>query len=291
MVTKVKDPFAYNTGKGILPDGVFKISPSQISRFFDHTRDWYGTELLNEEGFTGNTATHLGTVIHAIAEMYLAGGMVNYSAVETYINSIKDPEVDKDLIREQYPIMSATLLSNEVMTKPHVKKPVLEEFVATEVIPGIYAAGSIDRRDFVGKTPNGSPIYRIKDYKTMGSLNSARVPTKFSKTYLYQQLTYAWILQQQGITVQYIDLLFISRANVGRVSEKTGKPLKDYPSEIHTLTHEVTQNDLDFIESLILLVANSVETWNTKPELRYLLAQDYRLKKKQPHKLFLTKGA
>ena len=64
------------------------------------------------------------------------------------------------------------------------------------------------------------------------------------------------------------------------MSEKTGKPLKDYPSEVSVVTEEVTQDNLDLIGSCLQLVAESVQTWHDKPELRHLLAQDLRLKPK-----------
>jgi hypothetical protein len=50
---------------------------------------------------------------------------------------------------------------------------------------------------------------------------------------------------------------------------------------------EVTQENLELIGSCLKLIAESVQTWNTNPELRHLLAQDMRLKPKAPPRLFV----
>ena len=73
---------------------------------------------------------------------------------------------------------------------------------------------------------------------------------------------------------------------MNRVSEKTGKPLKDYPSVCTVLTEEVTAEGLALIGSCLTLIAESVNAWNMQPELRHLLAQDQRLKAKPKPTLF-----
>ena len=45
------------------PDGMFKISPSGISTFFDYPVIWYKRNFLGEDEFKGNTASYLGTKI------------------------------------------------------------------------------------------------------------------------------------------------------------------------------------------------------------------------------------
>jgi hypothetical protein len=271
-----KDYFSYNSGTGIIPKDDFRISPSQLSKFFDSTSQWYREHLLGEEGFTGNTATYLGTCVHAAAEMYTDSGKVDHSAILSYIDSIKDPEVDKQEIRSQYPVMVNTLIAKYLSLYNH---PVETEiFVHEELLPKVHAAGSIDRYDETRR--------RIIDYKSIGSLDKARVPTKFPRNYWFQQMTYAWILKKQGKPVDFVDLVYISRSNTGRISEKTGKPMKDYPSEVNILTHQITQDDMDAIEGILQLVSESVDTWNSHPELRHILAQDQRLKAKKPPRLF-----
>lgn len=282
--------FSYNNGSSVLSKDSYRISPSQLSKFFDQTSVWYREQLLGESTFEGNTATELGNCIHYAAQMLTEGKPIDYSLIDKYILSIDNPEVDHSIISEQYPYMIDALQSSgAAFASPTA---VCESFVYHEVLPNIYASGSVDRYDpsesitYQGYTTKASVI---TDWKTMGSLDSARVPTSFPRQYWFQQNLYAWILRQNGKPVDYCKLVYITRSNVGRVSEKTGKPLKDYPSEVHTLIEPVTQESMDIIEGVVKVVAESIHLWNTQPELRHILAQDWRLKSKLPPKLFINK--
>lgn len=271
----MKDYFTYNVSSTI-PDTAFRISPSQLSRFLDSTSQWYREMLLDEApAFTGSTASYLGTCTHACAAMYFDNGFIDHTAISTYINSIKDPEVDKAVIRQQYPIM-ADVLIRDFLSK--TKGTHSELFVSTEIAPNVYAAGSIDLYDEKRAT--------VYDYKTMGSLDSARVPTTVPRSYYFQQLCYAYILRKNGHKVDYCKLIYVSRDNTGRISEKTGKPLTDYPSTVSVVTHQITDEDMQIIENTLKLIADSVILWNSNPELRYILMQDYRLKLPPPRTLF-----
>lgn len=261
------DYFTYNDGKELTKDN-FKISASQFSNFFDHTSAWYHEQLLGESGFQGNTSSELGTVVHAGIEMFVREEAVDPAQITKYVNSIDNPDVDKGHILSQYePMLDAVL--------PYVeehKPDEVEKFVFQEVIPGVVAGGSIDALYTKGVTT-------IVDWKTTSLMTP---PTKFSRKYWFQQMVYAWILKQQGYDIQYIKLVYITQSNVGRISEKTGKPLKDYPSQVAEVVEEVTQANLDLIDSCLKVAAESVVTFKEKPELRHLLAQDWRLREVKP---------
>lgn len=257
-----KDYFTYNEGKEIVKDD-FRISASSFSKYFDKTSEWYRQFLLGETFFTGNTASHLGTAVHAGIEMYIKEGAVLWDEIKNYIISIEDPEVDKNHILTQYEPMINCALSFVEDNKPKLS----EIFVYQPILPGIGVGGSID-------AVRGDTIY---DWKT----TSAKTPpTKFSRPYWFQLMIYAWLLNKQGKHIRFLKLVYITENEVNRISEKTGKPLKDYPSQWSTVVHEVTQEDLDLIESCINLVAESVQMFKAKPELRHIIAQDMRLKSK-----------
>lgn len=269
------DYFSYNDGADIT-NGAFRISASQISKFFDQSSQWYRENLLGEKGFTGSTATVLGTTVHAGIEMYVREGEVKWEELEKFVMSHeKDADIDINRILAQYEPMISTAL-------PFVEKNMpdeVEKFVFHEILPGIGAGGSIDaliHRD-------GSGGATIMDWKTTSAKTA---PTKFSRNYWFQQHVYAWVLRQQGITVNYLKLVYITQNETGRVSEKTGKPLKDYPSTLSVVTEQVTDEALELIGSCLKLIAESVQTWNDSPELRHLLAQDMRLKPKPKPILF-----
>ena len=85
-------------------------------------------------------------------------------------------------------------------------------------------------------------------------------------------------MRKLGYQIDYLTLVYVTRANTGRVSEKTGKPLQDYPSECHLLTESVTPESQTIIEGLVHLIAESVQLFQSNPEYRHLLMQDYRYK-------------
>lgn len=272
--------FDYNAGQGLIPDSAVRISPSQLSRFFDDTANWWRETFLNEKPqFQGNTATHLGTCVHAAAQMFLQSNYIDHDQILAYIDSITDPEIDKHEILTAYPAMVDTLVSRLLQSQLPYNN-VSESFEYTELLPDIYVGGSID----LYSSKNGGTI---TDYKTMQSLDRARVPTSFPRPYYFQQLTYAWLKRQQGHPVNLLELAYISRPNVGRVSDKTGKPLKDYPSELNLVRHQITDQDMEFIESNLKLIAESIQFAQSNPEHLYLLAQDRRLKPKPAPKLFI----
>lgn len=251
--------FGYNPGD--VPEGAFKISPSQLSRFFDETSGWTREFLLGETGFTGNTASHLGNVVHGLANMYMEQGAVDYALAEEYIASIDDPEVDKLYIQSKYATMFETLTNSFLVGASGVP----ELFLKEEVAPGIYLGGSIDLLN-----PE-----EVQDYKTTGALSA---PTSIRRSYYFQQLCYVWLARKKGYPVKRFRLVYVTVPQIGRISETTGKPLKDYPSKVTELVHEVTNEDIELIEGVIKLVADFVKAWKAHPELRHVLAQDYRLK-------------
>lgn len=262
--------FQYNTGQDVLPPDVYKISPSRLSRFFDDTSNFYRETVFKETPvFQGNTSSVLGTCVHGLAAMYKQEKKIDFKLVEDYLCTVHNPEVDIPFVRSQYPVMAVTLIDTYVQTVGGVS----ESFVWHEVMPGIVAGGSIDLL----------LDDEIVDYKTTSSLSA---PTGIPRSYWFQQMAYAWILKQKGIDIKKFTLQYITQQDVGRRSEKTGKPLKDYPCTVTPLTHIITGEDWLIIDNTIRLVAESVKTFKEKPELQHLLAQDLRLKVGAPRNLF-----
>lgn len=265
--------FTYNTGD--LPADSFRISPSQLSKFFDDTHEWWSIHAYGDAPtFQGSTATELGTCVHAAAAMYFDTRAVDRAAIDAYISTLSS-DFDIVEIRRQWPIMAQALINEFLMRNLGTSS---EEFVSTQLAPSIYLAGSIDMYD--------SARACIIDYKTIGSLDTARIPTSFPRAYYFQQLCYAYILRAQGRPVSTLKLVYVSRDNTGRISETTGKPLKDYPSTVSVLTHVITPDDWSLIESCLKLITESIQLWQSNPEYRHIICQDYRRKVKPKPKLF-----
>ena len=262
-------------------DNPFRIQASAISQFFSETHKWYRERVLKcDPGFIGSDSSVLGTCTHFLAQQYTTNGVItpaDYAEIQAYIaEQSKLIPLDIPELVKQYPIMGQTLI-NYLYSNPCT---IAEAFTEFEILPGITAGGSIDNLTSnqgysAEELLQGKGTVTIRDYKTTSAMSA---PTTFSKPYQFQLLVYAWVLHQYGITVTTMELVYVTRDNCGRISEVTGKPMKDYPSTISVISKAITSEDLDFIGSLIQLIAESVHTFQTKPELRYLLAQDLRLK-------------
>lgn len=264
----MKDYFSYNTGN--LPAKAIRISPSQLSLFFDKTSEWWRTHLLGEApSFLGSTASELGTCIHAAAAMYHDTNTVDKQAILNYIETL-GAEIDKNEIRAQLKPMIDTLINTYCLRTKHSYS---EEFISYEILPNIYVAGSID----------ASTANTIVDYKTTSSKSA---PSSFPRNYYFQLMTYAWLKRKHGFDITHLRLVYVTRFIDGGYSDKTGKKLKDYESTCTVLNHQITQTDWDLIDGCLNLIAHSIQLWQTHPELRYALAQDYRLKLPEQPKLF-----
>ena len=283
MATKLD----YISGSTAIPSDCFGISPSSLGNFFSEPHNWYRQFSLDQPSFTGSTSTVLGTCMHYVAECSVKGKEVDHLEIYKYIYeqccrpSLAEfpadldealefilanakPEFDVYHIIEQYPIMSATLLDTIATLTPTKA----EELVASEVTPGVWAAGSIDLQC-------DSAIY---DYKSTSALSA---PKSIEYKHKLQLLTYAYIKQKTGTPIKTINIIYVTTNQVNRVGT-SGKPLADYPSTATILTHYVTAEDMEFIESLLKLVAETVLYVQANPSTAYLLFKDYRLKSELP---------
>ena len=281
-------PLAYNNGIGIVKEGDFRISASGISRFFSNTNAWWRENMMGETGFISSTASVLGTCVHYVAEVFAKTGTFtdqNKQEVEDYIVAHTNPaytdyneEVDGDIIRTQYKIMAQNIVNEYLINNIPTQ---VELFVTEEILPGIFVGGSIDAitNDIVC------------DYKTT---SMTKLPETIKFEYRLQLLTYAWIMRKQGTTINRIRIIYVSRDKPGAISEKTGRQLKSYPSEVKVITENVTEEDFEYIQGIINMISHSVQRWNEVPEDRYLLAQDWRLKEgvtnAQSKNIFTQKG-
>lgn len=271
----------YNNGSGGLPDGAFRISASQFNGFMSYPHSWYREQVLKEEGFKGNTASVLGTIVHGVAAAFVNGDEIDKQAIHDYAHeqAIGNIDVDPHEILSQYPLMVETLVNQYIMQNRPTQ---VEPFVKYEIIPGHFPSGSIDaiQNDM------------IIDYKTFNALGGTdekpiikSAPKTIPMNYKYQLLIYAYIMNKNGHNIERVRLVYVNRAVDTRRPGKLkadgtpGKELGRYQApEVTVLTEGVSQDDLDFIESVLLLCAETHQMVVEKPNLAYLLYRDYRLK-------------
>lgn len=265
----------YYSGEHEVPNGTFRISPSQLSKFFSSTSEWYRTNLLGEpDPFTSSTSSVLGTCVHYVCEVYAKTQTFtdyNRKQVTNYVTkhtnpaySDYNPEVDADTILTQYKLMGSEVVNQFLAS--HLPTNV-EDFLYHELLPNIGVGGSCDYYD--------SKTGTVLDWKTTSALTA---PKSISYPHRLQLLTYAWLYHKQGLPVHRIQIAYITRSETNRISATTGKSLKDYPATVSILSESISETDLEFIESILNLIAHSVQTFKSNPELQFLLAQDWRLK-------------
>lgn len=290
----------YNNGSGELSEGAFRISASQFNKFMSRPHEWYREQVLGESGFTGNTSSVLGTIVHGIAAAIANKEDVDKQEIENYISKFEgDEDVDCSVVRDNYKQMAETLVNDYVLKNMPTE---VEPFVKYELQPDYYPSGSIDaiqggakyykygnlkkveitKEEYLRLQGTGTETemefvggQMIVDYKTY---NSKYKPRKIPMNYMHQLLVYAYICRKNGKHIDRVRLVYINRNIDGGLSEKTGKPLKSYPPEVTTITEQITDEDMDYIESLLNLCIETVQTAKQNPELTYLLFRDYRLK-------------
>ena len=248
----------------LVPQDAFRISPSMIYHFSDKKWEWYRTQVLGEQGsFIGSDSTVLGTCIHRVAERYIKTGKIDLDELYNYVDNYKEIELENpEFIKSQIEPMGQALINYlDFFGIPERS----EEAIAAEILPNIYAGGTADA--LIGDT--------LIDFKT----TSLTTPKEYiPNNYKWQLLTYAWIYRKMGVNVNKIRIVWITNNIVGRISEKTGKPLKDYPSQVVPVTEVITEDDMRFIEDYLRLIAETYLKGKECPELVYLLYSDYRLK-------------
>lgn len=231
-----------------------RISPSSTANFFTSTRQWFGETLMNEPGFEGSDSTILGNIVHYFAEQ--AGKGVVVPNASQLVSNYLDTQIceNRPEIESLWKDMSSALIAGCITGK--AKPTLVEYFSFNKLLPGIYVAGTCD-----ALVPVGNGTYSVRDYKT-----TSTKPSGIPYHYRLQAQVYAYLLTQQGYKISQIELQYVTR------------PTKTLPCRHFTFIEPFTDEDLQKVEGQLKLIAHSVQTWQQQPELRYLLAQDYRLK-------------
>lgn len=248
-------------------DAVLRFSPSQFSKFIQAPHNWYRSEVLGEDGFSHNTSSVIGTIVHYCAEMVAKGEEVNVGMINEYIDSLEThDEYDSDIVRNAYTEMAERLVNDYVLENDFF------EIETQHIVPlknGYYVGGTVDALH------GSKEDCMIVDYKTY---HSKTTPKAIPAYYKYQLLVYAYILAMLGYTVTRIRLVYVNRHIEGEISEKTGKQMKSYPPAVTVLTESLTQDDFDFIEGLLDLCVDTCEASKAHPELTHVIWHDPRLK-------------
>jgi hypothetical protein len=222
---------------------VHKISPSQIDKFYTEPTIWYKEQMLGETVFKGSTSTELGTVIHAIADSVATTGAYSDLDVVDYIDSITDPDVDKDTLHSTYLELARAVINEYLVNN---KPEVTEEQLTMHIKDNVYVGGTCDFRDGT----------IVGDYKTVSRKPSLE---KIPLSYKRQLMSYARMYKEQGLEIDTIRIVYIVR------------PTKTLPARIFIVDHAVEYDDWVMIDNTLELIADTVLLSNKQPELRYIL--------------------
>ena len=266
------NPLIYDNKKTYLPkDCKVNISPSKFSDFISKKHQWYRETILKESGFLGSTSSVLGTIVHYIAECVSTNQEVSVKHIDDYIDlnsSLED--FCADTVRENYEQMATELVNSYVI-------PNMNNYLEVESVymynlgNGVCASGKLDVLEGTKED------CCVVDYKTY---NSKTTPKAIPQVYRYQLLLYAFLLKMNGYNPTRIKIVYINRNIDGGISEKTGKPLKSYPPVVTELVEAITEEDIEFISSLVELCKDTVVASEKHPELRHVIWSDPRLKEK-----------
>ncbi|MEE8598863.1 MAG: PD-(D/E)XK nuclease family protein [Dehalococcoidales bacterium] len=246
--------------------GVFKISPSAFAKFVERPHTWYREQILKENVFEYNTASVLGTIVHYCAEKVAKNEEVDIDEIEKYIGKWSpNDDYDPNIVKAQYIGMAERLVNDYVIDRQYLE--VETQFHAL-LKNEFYVAGTPDAME------GTKDDCLLCDYK---SYSSKTKPKTIPMHYKYQLLVYAWMLRQCGYTVTRIRLIYINRHIEGEISEKTNKRMKSYPPEVTVLTETISEEDIAFIEGLLMLCVDSCLASDDHPELNHVIWHDPRL--------------
>ena len=282
-MTQNKLEYTYQNPSEPLHDpSVFRVSASQIHNFTHQTSEWYRKNVLGEKMETC-TALVLGTSLHYLGQKYSENNTIadeDREEIYDYIILNKSELVDEPEIRSQLTAMWPKL-------KGHLElNPVqLSEVTAISKLPnGMTFGGKIDAiRTLDGSNPTcledlrGQSVELI-DYKTTSALNP---PKTVLQAYKHQLYVYSLALKREyNITASIASIIYITKAQTNRygVVKKDGtrNKLADNPPKVAEVKVSIDEPALEFIESLINLVADSVQMFIENPTMRYALMQDGR---------------
>lgn len=242
-------------------NGKYIVSASTIDTFFKDTREFLNI-IDGNPTFKGNDSTVLGTLVHYIASQTVMNKQIDRTEMYDYFCENSSYITDSDLLDKAFEI-SETLI-------PYIKNNIhsykyCEDRFNHKVSDNFMLCGTTDL--VVGD--------ELIDFKT--TKDQKKIYT-FPEHYISQLSTYIYLLKNNNIEINRFALIWITVPNTNRISEKTGKRLKEYPTQINKISMEVNNEILNNIEKKLKLISDSIELSISNPEYKHIIFKDYDLK-------------
>ena len=248
--------FRYNDIE--IPKGAHKISPSQISKFFEYPKLYYLENISGEKEneFQGNTATTLGTICHYVYHCVITDKEINREEINRQLDAYAElrPELGLDLadIKLNYPLITGATVNEYILPS----KATLKESEKSVLV-------SIDEDVYLGGTTDLIEDDMIVDFKTVGKKPDENI---IPWGYKIQLLAYAYAFRKQGYNINRIRLVY------------GVKPTKTIPARCITVTELITPEHEKMIQDTLQLITESVIICRNNPELVYLIFKSMELK-------------
>ena len=241
--------------------GKYVVSASSIDTFFKDTREFLNI-IEGKPTFKGNDATVLGTLVHYIASQTIMNKEINKEDMFDFYCENSEYVTYGDILDKAFEI-SETLI-------PYIKNNIYnykfcEDRFKYQISDNLMLCGTTDL--VVGD--------ELIDFKT--TRDQKKIDT-FPEHYISQLSTYIYLLRKNNIEINRFALIWITVPNTNRISDKTGKRLKEYPTQINKISMEVNDEVLDNIEKKINLIRDSIELSISNPEYKHIIFKDYDLK-------------
>jgi len=254
---KIPEIFQYKEIE-VPKDCYHKISPSQITKFFEYPKVYYEENILKKPfEFQGNTSTVLGTICHYIYKCVTLGQEITKDEINEQLikYATQKPGLNLDVqeIINNYPLVSSAVVNEYILPNSKANLIKVEEQVLVELGEGIYIGGTYDRLE-------GDCIV---DYKNVSKLpNTITIPFN----YKIQLLAYAWMLRKKGYEVNRIRIVYGIT------------PTKTIGARCIVITEEVDYMADKLINDTIQLIEESIIICKYKPELIHLIFKSMDLK-------------
>ena len=255
----------------------FRLSPSSLPIMNSKQWDWFKQNILEQDGFLGNTSSVTGSCVHELADRYVNNRKLvddDYELVDQYAfeQAALIEELAYEEVIERIPPMIESLM-NWIDKHPI---DATEFFVKRKLTEHVVIQGKVDyTRTFRESDMDPDNLYEpavdqivVGDYKTTAAKTLPKGP---SFDHLLQAYTYAYVLKEQGEDIGGVEITYVKSKSGGEISEKTGKQLKVYPAETKSYVRQYTAETHEFIYSFLSMIADKIEYFIKHPDLAYIL--------------------
>ena len=236
----------YQDKSDLVPEGSYLFSVTSISKYITDSNSFFKAVIDKEKEEIQTESTVIGTIIHHAIECTHSDTPLDDEEIRKYITDNSE---------------KFNLDSTEIFKRVYDTLPEIDNYYGSMKFnpPSEYESNHILKltdRVYIGGTLDARYGDRIIDYKTTKVSSSIG---ELPQHYIRQLSTYAYILIQEGLDITSGQIDYIHLGDIGRVSSKTGKALKNYYPYIETKYFYITDEMLRLVESNLKLIADSIE--------------------------------